>query len=255
MKKEGIQSLRKGKGGFILVDNIEFKKTIEFELFEILLMKFPAGLSFKKTHSHAGEELHYVLEGELDYFIEDEMVKLYPGDIIWHPSNLLHSALNSGKKPAYTIHAVCPPTFSRPELTNDFVPPCPVPKIENWEKPYVVVRKNEALATIEVYGVRNIAKMVAPRIIAYLLDFPPQSSVGEEYSHEGYEAHYILEGKLEHHLNKEKSIFEKGDFLAFFSKNRHTFINPYKERAKMFSLDFIADYWIPTKPKIVKIKE
>ena len=54
------------------------------------------GVAFPK-HSHPGEEIIYVLEGTLEYQIEDKPpVTLKAGDVLFIPAGAAHSARNPG---------------------------------------------------------------------------------------------------------------------------------------------------------------
>lgn len=54
------------------------------------------GVAFGK-HTHPGEEIIYVLEGTLEYQIEDKPpVTLKAGDVLFIPAGAVHSARNPG---------------------------------------------------------------------------------------------------------------------------------------------------------------
>ena len=54
------------------------------------------GVAFEK-HTHPGEEVIYVLEGQLEYQIEDKPpVTLKAGDVLFIPAGTVHSARNPG---------------------------------------------------------------------------------------------------------------------------------------------------------------
>jgi quercetin dioxygenase-like cupin family protein len=54
------------------------------------------GVAFGK-HTHPGEEIIYVLEGSLEYQIEDKPpVTLKAGDVLFIPAGTVHSARNPG---------------------------------------------------------------------------------------------------------------------------------------------------------------
>ena len=56
---------------------------------------FDAGTEFGK-HSHPGEEIIYVLEGVLEYQVEDNSpVTLKKGDVLFIPAGVVHSAKNT----------------------------------------------------------------------------------------------------------------------------------------------------------------
>ena len=49
-------------------------------------------------HSHPGEEIVYVLEGMLEYTLDGKPpVILKPGDVLFIPAGVIHSAKNVGK--------------------------------------------------------------------------------------------------------------------------------------------------------------
>ena len=54
------------------------------------------GVAFGK-HTHPGEEIIYVLEGQLEYQVGDQPpVTLKAGDVLFIPAGVMHSARNSG---------------------------------------------------------------------------------------------------------------------------------------------------------------
>jgi quercetin dioxygenase-like cupin family protein len=54
------------------------------------------GVAFGK-HTHPGEEIIYVLEGSLEYQLEDKPpVTLKAGDVLFIPARTIHSAKNTG---------------------------------------------------------------------------------------------------------------------------------------------------------------
>ena len=57
---------------------------------------FAPGVAFGK-HSHPGEEIVYVIEGVLEYQLEDEPpVTLKAGEVLFIPAGAIHSARNVG---------------------------------------------------------------------------------------------------------------------------------------------------------------
>ncbi len=61
--------------------------------------------------SHAGEELGYVLEGELELTLADECYTLRAGDSFYFPSTVPHSYRNPGKTITRVLWTNTPPTF------------------------------------------------------------------------------------------------------------------------------------------------
>ena len=65
---------------------------------EVVLVRvdFAPGVAFP-PHNHPGEEIAYVIEGELEYQLEGKPpVTLKPGDVLFIPAGAIHSAKNVG---------------------------------------------------------------------------------------------------------------------------------------------------------------
>jgi quercetin dioxygenase-like cupin family protein/DNA-binding XRE family transcriptional regulator len=61
--------------------------------------------------SHLGEELGYVIEGELELTLDAERYRLQAGDSFYFPSNVPHSYCNPGKGVTRVLWINTPPTF------------------------------------------------------------------------------------------------------------------------------------------------
>jgi transcriptional regulator with XRE-family HTH domain len=60
---------------------------------------------------HKGEEVGYVIEGQLELTIKDGVHLLNPGDSFHFPSDLPHEYRNPGKKPMRAVWINTPPSF------------------------------------------------------------------------------------------------------------------------------------------------
>ena len=60
---------------------------------------------------HGGEEMHLVLQGEMEYIVGENSYRLSEGDILWHRSDLKHKAKNIGEEKLIYITISTPPTF------------------------------------------------------------------------------------------------------------------------------------------------
>jgi quercetin dioxygenase-like cupin family protein len=47
-------------------------------------------------HTHPGEEIVYVIEGNLEYVIDGKSATVKPGDVLFVPAGVIHSAKNIG---------------------------------------------------------------------------------------------------------------------------------------------------------------
>jgi len=64
-----------------------------------------------KLFQHDGEEMHLVLQGEMEYTVGEKSYKLSEGDILWHKSMLKHHARNIGSEKVVYITVGTPPSF------------------------------------------------------------------------------------------------------------------------------------------------
>ena len=64
-----------------------------------------------KLFQHDGEEMHFVLQGEMEYTAGEKSYKLTEGDILWHKSMLKHNARNIGSKTVVYFIVGTPPNF------------------------------------------------------------------------------------------------------------------------------------------------
>lgn len=64
-----------------------------------------------KWFQHDGEEMHLVLQGEMEYTVGEKSYKLSEGDILWHKSMLKHHARTIGSEKVVYITIGMPPCF------------------------------------------------------------------------------------------------------------------------------------------------
>ncbi len=83
------------------------EKNMEPIMYEIA----PYGESGRDFYSHAGEEFVYIIEGELEIYIEDMIYQLKEGDMLYFKSNIRHRFKNNTKKKVKALWVVSPPTF------------------------------------------------------------------------------------------------------------------------------------------------
>jgi quercetin dioxygenase-like cupin family protein len=110
---------RAGERPIIVTDNLRAGKGIQMERLipysrEHLLqgnihMVAPGGRS--ESIAHAGEEIGYVLEGEIELVIDGKKMRAKRGDSFHFRSELPHSYRNVGPKLARVLWVNTPPTF------------------------------------------------------------------------------------------------------------------------------------------------
>ena len=64
-----------------------------------------------KWFKHNGEEMHLVMQGEMEYTVGEKSYILHEGDVLWHKSTLKHRAKNIGDITVVYMTVGTPPTF------------------------------------------------------------------------------------------------------------------------------------------------
>lgn len=79
---------------------------------EGILVTIEPGADWGQVYSHRGEEIRYILEGQLEVDIGGNRTVLGKGDCLWHNSEIPHTLRNPGKKRAKYFVVIIPPSFS-----------------------------------------------------------------------------------------------------------------------------------------------
>lgn len=88
-----------------------YKLMIKSEKIEAIVAELEPH-SESRWFKHDGEEMHLVLEGELEYSVDKNTYNLTAGDILWHRSNLKHRSRNASEHKTIYITVGTPPTFA-----------------------------------------------------------------------------------------------------------------------------------------------
>ena len=79
----------------------------------VMLNRMPPGATGPPLHHHAFDEMFYVLEGELAFQVEDELVTKRSGELVFVPGGVAHAFTNRGDAPARFLIACTPAGFER----------------------------------------------------------------------------------------------------------------------------------------------
>jgi quercetin dioxygenase-like cupin family protein len=103
MPGEGKQVSFAGKPLVFLVTGQDTKHTSMFD------WTLPPGLSTGMHVHRVQEETFYVLEGECEWHVGDELIHARPGTYVFIPPGVPHNIANASDKPARMIMTVSPP--------------------------------------------------------------------------------------------------------------------------------------------------
>lgn len=116
-EKQNVEIVRKNEAKGIesvdsntkisLLTSSSIDKTMEPILYEI----GPYGESGRDCYNHSGEEFIYIVEGNLDIYIDDVVYSLEEGDSLYFKSTHNHRFKNNTDKTTKAVWVVNPPTF------------------------------------------------------------------------------------------------------------------------------------------------
>ncbi len=110
---EKVKVIKRGES----IKSVDLKGGAHFDLLfkndtlEGILGTLGPGEGISDTYSHEGEEIHFVLSGEMEFEVEGKTYLLKEGDVIWYNSALHHTVRNNGVTTANFFSVVVPPTF------------------------------------------------------------------------------------------------------------------------------------------------
>lgn len=87
-----------------------YKLMIKSHVMEAIISELEPNAE-SRWYQHDGEEVHYMIKGEMDYIIDETTYHLKEGDLLWHVSTVKHKAKNTTEKTVSYITIGSPPTF------------------------------------------------------------------------------------------------------------------------------------------------
>lgn len=79
---------------------------------ESMILRIPIGVaSSEEPMGHNGEEIAYVLIGDVDLYLSDQLYHLSKGDSVKIPAYMTHKWENLGEEEVQIIFSVTPPSF------------------------------------------------------------------------------------------------------------------------------------------------
>ena len=103
MPAEGKQIMLAGQPMAFLVTGEDSKHTCMFD------WTMPAGFSTGLHVHRVQEETFYVLEGECEWQVDDQLVRAKPGTYLFLPPGVPHNIRNTSDKPARVLMTISPP--------------------------------------------------------------------------------------------------------------------------------------------------
>lgn len=108
---EGPLFIKKGEAKYEKRRNGKlYKMLMKSERMEAIISELEPDTE-SRLYKHEGEEIHIILEGEVEYAVGERSYKMEEGDVLWHSSDLSHQAKNKGKEKAVYLTVGSPPTF------------------------------------------------------------------------------------------------------------------------------------------------
>lgn len=105
----------KGSGTILVIDSkvyCELLATSKNKIMEPTLKHISPGGTSGLVEPHSGEEIIYILSGELEVTIGDSTYTLHEGDCVYYEANQPHSWTNSSTEACQALWVMTPPGYS-----------------------------------------------------------------------------------------------------------------------------------------------
>lgn len=79
---------------------------------EGVLVELEPMTGFQGSYRHRGEEMHLVLQGEVEFKVGEQVFRCGEGDVLWHRSDLEHTIRNPEAVPAAYVTVLVPPAIT-----------------------------------------------------------------------------------------------------------------------------------------------
>ncbi len=101
--------IKKGEAKFLKkVEGKTFKMLVRSKRMRAVISEIEVG-ALSELYRHEGEEIHIMLEGEVEYQVGDHSYLMEEGDVLWHRSDVPHRARNVGSRKAIYLTVGTPP--------------------------------------------------------------------------------------------------------------------------------------------------
>lgn len=95
----------------ISIGNVSTSLLASSGALEGLTVKIPPNSEIPKLYSHGGEEIRFMLEGEIEVEVAGDKYILKEGDVMWHESTVPHRIRNPTDKRAVYFLVNVPPSI------------------------------------------------------------------------------------------------------------------------------------------------
>jgi mannose-6-phosphate isomerase-like protein (cupin superfamily) len=110
---DGAKLIRKGESVTTrTVDGEVVELLFSSGVMEGIVVELEPLSGFQGTYRHSGEEMHVVLEGEVEFEVGGETFRCRQGDVLWHQSSLEHTIRNPEAAPAAYLTVHVPPAVT-----------------------------------------------------------------------------------------------------------------------------------------------
>jgi quercetin dioxygenase-like cupin family protein len=79
----------------------------------LIELAVPAGWDGPPLHHHGFDETFYILEGEVTFQLDDDVVTRGPGELVFAPRDAIHTLANLSERPARYLLVCTPGGFER----------------------------------------------------------------------------------------------------------------------------------------------
>lgn len=181
----------------------------------LIATKVPSGVEGPATHIHRGDQIYYVIEGEITIRLGSEVMTASPNSVIFIPAGVPHHNWNAGNIDEVHLEIIAPgglpmgrPLSERTDSTDA------------GGLPYYIRSTDESRFT----GIPGVEGMTVDRLVTrdsgslhvglYLADIPVGAGGPALHIHEFDQFYMVLEGTLSVEVGFEKYVVEPNHLVV-----------------------------------------
>ncbi len=197
----------------------------------LVCTRVPPGTGTPGVHTHLGDQIYFILEGEMNLQLADQVHKAKAGDLVFIPAAVPHKNFNSSDKDEIHFEFIVP--GHTPGLARMYRAEWPEYELKETSHPRYV----RSLDTSKFDPTQTSSVTMADYSTGShhtkidIVQVPPGKGGGGLHVHSFDQVYYTMTGTMEVQIGAKKSTVVPNSYVYLPAGTPHTFTNPGKEVA------------------------
>jgi len=209
----------------LAANDFDFQQLADLENCLVLAVRSPAGVSGPAHHVHDGDQLYYVLEGQMHLVLGEEEHVIRAGSAVFIAQGTPHHNWNAEQTPEVHLDLIIPPPARGAPLMR------PATEADRGPGRSYVRRLDETDFTPSTVPGLELATLASPalgsaRITLKATRLDPSATGPDWHVHEFDQLSYVLEGSLSVEVGGRRAVVGPGDLVVVPGGVPHRTSNP-----------------------------